>query len=996
MKQKIFFTIYLMIAVACSSGWTQGTLTGVVMDSLTGETLPGANITIEGTALGGASNIDGEFRIDGIPAGSYTIESSYIGYKSVRVSVEIRDDETEYMVAQIIPDIIEGETIYITAQALGQAAAINQQVRSNTIINVVSEEKIQELPDANAAESIGRLPGVSLIRSGGEANRIVMRGLSDKYSTVTVNGIRIAPTDADVRGLDLSTISQGSLAGIELYKALTPDKDADAIAGSVNLVTKKAPVDRLLRLDAIGSYNKLNNNFGQYDLRFKYGDRFLENQTLGIQVSGNIEQRDRSREEHNLDNDLNYRYQGVPRWQLDGLDLTYTDETRKRYGASVLFDFNTPDGGSIRLNNVYNQTNRDYTTYFRNYIPVWGDDPTTYNIRDREQKIQAYTGSLTGENYFLGLSSEWGLSYAESRAKYPFDYEMNFVEPGGMQLVPDTYQQGPPEALIPYANNNFDVTQLQFAFYREEQNKDIEKNLYLNLAEDYVFDNTLSGNLKLGGKYRIKDRNKVMSEVYSPYYLYGYAGYVNAGGTYPLKNLAGTRFAALGLTEADPVLLAYFLNQNPEKREIYDKYTLYPLIDRDAVRQWWNINRTGYHADQQVPFGDEYYINPEAEGQFYNLTERISSAFLMNTFNYSDLVTFIAGIRVEHENNDYDGKFAKESSGGFPIPQAVYKDTSSTHEETIWLPNFHISVRPLDIMTIRLAAYRALARPDFNNRLPNFVVREQSYALGGNSVHIGNSELKALKAWNYEINVSVFNNTIGLFSVSGFYKEVSDNILYLDNVNMSSKSELENVGIYLDPAMVLPNGIINVYYPYNSPKKAYVKGIEIEHQANLTFLPGYLRNIVLSYNLSFIESQTYIVTSEAYTVPSPIPGLPPSTRYHPVERQSKMPDQPDFFANFAIGYDIGDFSGRVSMFHQGEYIRSFRSLNRDNIVDSFTRWDVALKYQLFRNMAILLNINNLTNITETRSEKDNLNNWHLPTDSEKYGMTADVGLRLTL
>jgi TonB-dependent receptor len=995
MKNGRNICIFLFTGVLLSAGWGQGTLTGIVTDSLSGETLPGANIILQGTSLGAASDIDGEFRIDEIPAGSYIAETSYIGYKPIQIPVVIKDNQVTYIAAQIVPDIIEGETIYITAQALGQAAAINQQVRSNTIINVVSEEKIQELPDANAAESIGRLPGVSVIRSGGEANRIVMRGLSDKYSTVTVNGVRFAPTDEDARGLDLSTISQGSLAGIELYKALTSDQDADAIAGSVNLVTKKAPVDRLLRLDAIGSYNRLDDNFGQYDLRFRYGERFLEDQMLGIQLNANIEQRDRSRESDDLDNDLNARYQGVPRWELDGLNLTYTSETRKRYGASLLLDLNTPDGGSIRFNNGYYQTNRNYTNYYRNYVPLWGNDPTTYDIRDREQVIQAFTGSLTGENYFLGLSSDWGLSYADSRAKYPFDYEMIFYEPGGMRAIPDAYRQGPPESFIPYANNNFNVTQLQYAFQNGENNSDTEKDIFLNLAKDFTLGNLFSGNLKLGGKYRNKHRDKMMTEVYSPYYLYGYANWLNAGGQNPVKNLAGSRFAGLGLEESDPILLAYFLAPDPEKREIFDEYTLYPMIDRDAIRQWWDLSRNGYHSDQQITYGSEYYINPEAEGQYYNLTERISSAFIMGTLNYTNLITFIAGLRVEQENNDYDAKYATESSGGFPIPRAVFKDTSSTHKETVWLPNFHLTARPLDYLNIRLAAYRALARPDFNMRLPSYVLKEQSTALPGNNIHIGNSELKALKAWNYEVNVSAFNNTIGLFSVSAFYKEISDNILSLDSVNMSSYRELENIGIYLDPAL-FPAGIINVYYPYNSPKKGYVKGIEIEHQANLTFLPGLLRNIVLSYNLSFIKSETWVVTSEAYTVPSPIPGLPPSTRYHPVERKSKMPDQPDFFGNFAIGYDLGGFSGRLSLFHQGEYISRFRSLNRDNIVDSFNRWDLALKYQLFENVAVFMNVNNLTNITETRSEKDNINNWHLPTSAEKYGMTADVGLRLTL
>src|SRR3972149_1951540 len=73
--------------------------------------------------------------------------------------------------------ILEGEAVVITAQMRGQLAAINQQITAKTIVNVVSEEKIKELPDANAAEAIGRLPGVSLLRSGGEGNRVILRGM---------------------------------------------------------------------------------------------------------------------------------------------------------------------------------------------------------------------------------------------------------------------------------------------------------------------------------------------------------------------------------------------------------------------------------------------------------------------------------------------------------------------------------------------------------------------------------------------------------------------------------------------------------------------------------------------------------------------------------------------------------------------------------------------------------------------------------------------------
>ncbi|MCB9247588.1 MAG: carboxypeptidase-like regulatory domain-containing protein [Ignavibacteriales bacterium] len=226
----------------------QGNISGTISDSLTNNSLIGANAVLLGTSMGAATDFDGKYKISRVPAGTYKLRVSYIGYKPKEFNINVVDDKTLNLDVFLLADIVEGETVIVSAQAAGQVAAINQQLSANTIVNVISEEKIQELPDANAAEAIGRLPGVSLSRSGGEANKIILRGLSDKYTSVTLDGVRIPSTDAQERGIDLSAISQSSLAGIELYKALTPDKDADAIAGSVNFVTKKAPSERRLEL----------------------------------------------------------------------------------------------------------------------------------------------------------------------------------------------------------------------------------------------------------------------------------------------------------------------------------------------------------------------------------------------------------------------------------------------------------------------------------------------------------------------------------------------------------------------------------------------------------------------------------------------------------------------------------------------------------------------------------------------------------------------------
>ena len=276
------------------SAYGQGILYGVVTDSVTGKSLVGANVYLDGTALGSATNLEGEYRIVNIPPGPYEVKITYIGYIRKEIMLQIPHEGAVALDVALTYEVIQGKPIVVTAQAEGQVAAINQQITSNTIINVISEEKIQELPDANAAEAIGRLPGVSVQRSGGEANKVVLRGLSDRFSSITIDGVRIASTDANSRGVDLSTISQGSLAGVELYKALTPDKDADAIAGSINLVTKKAPSRRTIRLDAHGSYNDLESSFGQYDFNFRYSQRFF-NDMFGLQAGANTERRIRSR-----------------------------------------------------------------------------------------------------------------------------------------------------------------------------------------------------------------------------------------------------------------------------------------------------------------------------------------------------------------------------------------------------------------------------------------------------------------------------------------------------------------------------------------------------------------------------------------------------------------------------------------------------------------------------------------------------------------------------
>ncbi len=998
----------IFIWLISSTIFSQGVMRGIVVDSLTSKPLVGANVFLIGTSLGNATNLEGEYSITTIPAGAYNVKISYIGYKSKTVGINIKKDETLQLNFELTPDVIEGKVVYVTAQASGQAAAINQQVRSNTIINVVSEEKIRELPDANAAEAIGRLPGVSLIRSGGEANQVILRGLSEKFTNITIDGIQIPSTDSTERNVDLSTISQSSLAGIELYKALTPDKDGDAIAGSINLVTKKAPAERKVRVEMKGDYNELMNSAKQYDFAFKYGERFL-NSFLGVQLFGNLENRVRSSE--NFDLNYNQGLNNQTDYAISNFIVQFNNEIRKRNGFSLLLDLNTPDDGSIRINNVYSGTKRDIFISTRDYPTSSGGTTSgssvNYSAQDQIEEIKTFSSAVTGDNYVSGLALNWGLSFAQSSSEFPYDFLADFLEPSllrdsvvisGMDQTPTIKNN--PELLVPYATNNFKAATLYDGYYSTKNNYDKQRVLYLNVARDYLFSSLFSGQLKIGGKYKIQDKSNLQGKMYSPYYLGSWQAFnINPNGSIQPKNLSGTYFDTFYqnyLKSSSNVYPSfyYFLNSNPDSRDIFNKYTLNPIVNRDKLKQWYELNKNG--VDQNGK-SYEYMDDPTAKTYNYSITEKVGAAYVMNTLNIGQKATLIAGLRVESENNNYISRYSPVQTGGFPIPPDASRDTTASHKETVWLPNFHVNYRATDFLNLRIAAYRALARPDFNFRLNTYFAWRDVQAGGSKQLLLGNPQLKDAKAWNYEINLSYFGNEIGLVSLSAFYKNITDMYHMLNQLNTSGSGLIQYLGLNWKS---LHTGTYALTVPYNSDKPTKVWGFEFEHQINFTFLPGLLQNFVLSYNASVVRSETHIIATTIDTVKYYVEGIPvPFYRYDErvIDKKQNLENQPEFYGNISLGYDIGGFSARVSLFHQSQYNVSFTPSGVGDIVSNeFTRLDLALKQKVNDYISVLLNVSNLTNVKEGDSLYDRVNGYKILNTQQRYGITADFGVILQL
>jgi TonB-dependent receptor len=1016
--QKVFLLTLLFLF--SNLIYSQGKLTGTVIDSISTHTLVGANLIVLGTSTGAASNIDGEYRITGIPEGDQILRISYIGYKSKEINVIIVKDRTLKIDITLTPDILESEVVFISAQAAGQVAAINQQLSSNTIINVVSEEKIQELPDANAAEAIGRLPGVSIQRSGGEANKITLRGLGDQYTNITLDGVQLASTDATGRGIDLSMISQGSLAGIEMFKALTSDKDADAIAGSVNLVTKKAPAERLITVTARGSYNDLDESMDQYDFTMRYGERFFDN-LLGVQLSGNIENKIRSNERKRVGYDRT-RFGGDLNWVfVNQFELEYTDEQRERQGIGAILDFDTPDGGNIKFNNQYYATQRDFVTHMRDYPNGGGNSQygsgVTYTFRDREQDLQTLSSALTGKNHLFDFDINWGISYAESISDYPYDYMMEFAEgsilgEAGMKALPEDLEDAEvidnPEILIDYAYNNFRSATLGGAFYRTQNNFDKNKSIFVDLLREYRITNNITGNVKFGGKYKVKTKRNRETLSYGPYYVNKWRPYnLLADGSTVAKDLTGTSFedfynAYLENPSFNLPSFSSFLDDDPKHREVFNELDLYPIIDRDLLREWYALNKDGI-GQTGLSIQKEYLDVGSVKVDDYNISEAVTSFYVMNTLNFGQDLILLAGLRMEQENNDYENKYSFKKYDSFPASDFQLNDTTSSYSETIWLPNIQLNYKATDFMNVRLAAYRALARPNFNMRLNSFVAFASPFSDGSErDLIIGNPKLKTAKAWNFEVNTSFYGNEIGLISLSVFYKRIDDMYHMLNGFATQDTTLLRTMGLDTDPLYNAAQ-TYELTVPYNSQDPSHVWGLEFEHQMNLTFLPGFLGNFIVSYNASFVKSETSLIGGVIDTTYSTVEILPgvfiqnPEYSVRAVKSTKKLENQPELFGNVALGYDDGTFSARLSLFHQEEYFDSYNPQGISNdLHSSYTKLDFIIKYKFTDYLSMQLNVNNLTDVNEENFIDDEFNDYRLLRDSEQYGTTAELGIRIDL
>ncbi len=506
---SILFSLILLLTFSVYGASINSTIEGFITDAATGDALPGANVFIVGTSLGSSTDINGKFVIVKLPPGSYTVRVTYIGYENQEKSVRITPrGETVQLNFEMIHAMLEGQTIVVMAQAEGQMAAINQQIASNSIKNIVAADKIEELPEANAAEAVGRLPGISLQREGGEGNKVVIRGLAPKYNKVQIDGVDIAATDANDRSTDLSMISPYMLSGIEVTKSAMADQEADQLGGTVNFKLKGAPYTKpSYQIITEGGYNGLRNKYNDYKIIAQTSRRFMAN-LIGMSLNMDMEQRNRSSNTVSSNYDFD-REDKIT--QVNSLFVEDITRDLNRYNASLLMDYKTTTT-NIMLSNMISKVNRTLVSRSENSSDLHGAATRTQYLTYSENSKTILMNQLKLEQYLGKLKIESGVSY--SYAKDDLPEELGY---GGLEQTPlaRAVSKTAKPADVPGFMLN-DVSAILLSDFEDSKavTKEDELGTFLNMETDFRLADRLNIKFRAGGKYKHKTREHDYDTIY--------------------------------------------------------------------------------------------------------------------------------------------------------------------------------------------------------------------------------------------------------------------------------------------------------------------------------------------------------------------------------------------------------------------------------------------------------------------------------------------------
>lgn len=675
-------------------------------------------------------------------------------------------------------EAIDLDRVEVRPQLESQTRAVDLKRSSDAIEDAVSSDALGVYPDKNVAESLQRLPGVSVTRDQGEGRFVVIRGLDANLNSVSVDGIAIGTPEDSSRAAPLDVIPSDSTERLRVVKSPTPDMPGDAIGGAI-LVESASAFDREgrnLRGKIEASHQQLSGHTSP-KAAFNYSEVFAD--TFGVALGVNYQ--NRKFESDNTE---------VEYAQLDDADDLFATSLqrrkyeieRKRIGANLNLDWRPSEDSRYYLRTLYSQFD-DAETRQRT-IFNFGDgdvvalgnnqyriddlpaDAIQKRMRYRTKKENTFAASLGGENRLTGAVIDYKVGYTRTEERVNDEMEARFEYAGDdMTATLDQARRIPAFGLSDAGwmdNGNYDFDRVVLSPKRVD---DQERSAQVNLRFDA--DNA---SYKFGLLGRWRDRNADSNE--------------------------------RELRVGPDIALSDWTTSSPEHRG----GSLGQGMSSDAMRRYW------------AQYGGQYSARPQDAGgnaltsleEDYTASEDIFASYAMGTWDIGAL-RIIGGVRVENTQFTATGNSVDVASNGRSYtvtPLSVSRSYSNV------LPGLHLRYDAGDSWVLRAAANKTVSRPSFGDIAPRI-----GLSRGDEEVRIGNPELDPYESRNIDLSIEKYIGSTGILSLGLFHKRIDGYI-----VNTVSNSDPAYPGYEVTRVI---NG-----------EQATVRGAEFNWQQQLAFLPA--------------------------------------------------------------------------------------------------------------------------------------------------------------
>jgi TonB-dependent receptor len=827
---KNIILLFSLVLLNCFAFGQNGTIRGLVVDDATGETLVGATVLIVGTTTGTISDLDGKFSLD-VPSGKHQLQISYISYQTIIIDdvLVTTNQVTQLNNLRLKETAINLQGVVISAQAMRNSEAAIQTIKKNSpvIIDGISSDKMQLIGDATAVEAAKRVTGVSVE----EGKYVFIRGLGDRYSKTTLNGMDIPGLDPDRNSLQMDIFPTNLIDNIIVSKNFTADMPADFTGGIMNVEIKDFPEERITSVSLSTSFNPdmhfnsdyLTYNGGATDfLGFDDGTRALpagaDKKNIPTPISGHSE-------EQVVDFIRSFNPELGAKRQNSLLDYSASFSTGNQISLKKSKNKVAPKLGYIfSLSYKSDYTYYDDVIYseYQRFI-----DPDKYEMRYATMQ----NAEIGERNVLLGFLG--GLAYKTQYSKIRFTaLHLQSGQSRAAQLDIDNNPQAPGMSGYFAKSDNLEYNQRSITnilingkhvlqnsgweidwraspTFSTSYDPDIRKTAFT-----YISDDNFSFMAGAGGNpsriWRSLDELNISSRV-------------DIKKDYSFKNNdANLKFGVNYTFKRRNYEIMFFDIQfygsqswtDPDPNNVLDPGNLYPN----------KPNSIYYQSGNNSP-------NPNA----YESDIQNRAFYVSNEFFVTKKLKTILGIRAENYLQWHTGRDQAYASGD--IVNGRNLDNEKVLESFNFFPSVNLIYALTGNQNLRFSFTQTIARPSFKelsfaqiiDPITNRIYNGSLFVYGGT----WDGKMKESNINNVDFRWELFLSGTEVFSVSGFYKDFANPIelVRIPEQQTSTEYQPRNVG----------DGLLY--------------GVELEFLKKLDFISSALENFSISSNFTYVDSR---------------------------------------------------------------------------------------------------------------------------------------------